>query len=169
MDSWVDGVKVVILFLAKSPAITWRNSLTTLGKNIKAIESRTATFDDCKIWWKQLSGRRVDSETSINLCNILMLLVCFHKCFYFLFPTKRWSPRVRKIDISVPSAILEISVRYSMAKAGQCHAIIFNRSNQSGKLMLVPRFMSQDLYTLKPSLATISRAMELLDPSNFIK
>jgi threonine synthase len=163
----VDGVKVVILYPSGKVSDIQERQLTTLGQNITALEV-DGTFDDCQKMVKtaflddELLGRmQLTSANSINVARWLPQL------FYFLFAYKQAKSKGEKIVFSVPSGNFgNICAGLVAQKLGMpvTHFIAATNVNDT-----VPEFMKTGEYHPKPSTATISNAMDVGDPSNFIR
>lgn len=163
----VDGVKVVILYPSGKVSDIQERQLTTLGQNITALEV-DGTFDDCQTMVKKafldsdlLDKMKLTSANSINVARWLPQL------FYFLFAYKQAKSKGKKIIFSVPSGNFgNICAGLVAQRLGMPvkHFIAATNVNDT-----VPEFMRTQRYSPKPSTATISNAMDVGDPSNFIR
>lgn len=163
----VDGVKVVILYPSGKVSDIQERQLTTLGQNITALEV-DGTFDDCQKMVKTafldealLQQMQLTSANSINVARWLPQL------FYFLFAYKQAKFKGKEIVFSVPSGNFgNICAGMVGQKLGMpCkHFVAATNVNDT-----VPQFMKTGKYSPKPSTATISNAMDVGDPSNFIR
>ena len=163
----VTGVKVVILYPSGKVSDIQERQLTTLGQNITALEV-DGTFDDCQKMVKTafldealLSSMQLTSANSINVARWLPQL------FYFLFAYKQAKSQGKEIVFSVPSGNFgNICAGLVAQRLGMPvkHFIAATNVNDT-----VPEFMKTGEYTPKPSTATISNAMDVGDPSNFIR
>ena len=163
----VKGVRVVILYPSGKVSDIQERQLTTLGQNIKALEVE-GTFDDCQKMVKSafldqelLSKMQLTSANSINVARWLPQL------FYFLFAYKQAKSQGKDIVFSVPSGNFgNICAGLVAQKLGMPvkHFIAATNVNDT-----VPQFMKTGEYLPKPSTATISNAMDVGDPSNFIR
>ncbi|WP_411031815.1 threonine synthase [Spongiimicrobium sp. 3-5] len=163
----VNGVKVVILYPSGKVSDIQEKQLTTLGENITALEV-DGTFDDCQRMVKTafldqdlLKHMRLTSANSINVSRWLPQL------FYFLFAYQKAKSKGKEIVFSVPSGnfgnICAGMVAQRLGMPVQ-HFIAATNVND-----IVPQFMKNGNYHPKPSVATISNAMDVGDPSNFIR
>ena len=162
----VEGVEVVILYPSGKVSSVQEQQLTTLGKNIRALEVE-GTFDDCQ---QMVKTAFLDKElggaltlTSANSINVARWLP---QQFYYFFALKQW-PHDSPPVISVPSGnfgnicagllahLTGLPVRHFIAA---CNA------NE-----VVPEFMQSGTYVPRKALPTISNAMDVGDPSNFIR
>jgi len=163
----VEGVKVVILYPSGKVSEIQEKQLTTLGQNITALEV-DGTFDDCQKMVKTafLDGeitrqRKLTSANSINVARWLPQL------FYFLFAYKQAESKGKEIVFSVPSGNFgNICAGMVAQKLGMPvkHFIAATNVNDT-----VPKFMNTREYHPKASQATISNAMDVGDPSNFVR
>ena len=163
----VKGVRVVILYPSGKVSEIQEKQLTTLGQNITALEV-DGTFDDCQHMVKTAfldqdvtSNRKLTSANSINVARWLPQL------FYYLFAYKKVCEQGKKIVFSVPSGnfgnICAGMVAHKLGMPCQ-HFIAATNVNDT-----VPNFMDSQVYNPKPSIATISNAMDVGNPSNFIR
>ncbi|WP_027075434.1 threonine synthase [Maribacter antarcticus] len=170
----VKGVKVVILYPSGKVSDIQERQLTTLGQNITALKV-DGTFDDCQTMVKTafldnelIQNMQLTSANSINVARWLPQL------FYFLFAYKQLriaaeekKTPIQDIVFSVPSGNFGnicagmVAQRLGMPVA---HFIAATNANDT-----VPQFMKTGSYDPKPSRATISNAMDVGDPSNFIR
>ncbi len=163
----VEGVKVVILYPSGKVSDIQERQLTTLGQNITALEV-DGTFDDCQKMVKTafldealLSNMQLTSANSINVARWLPQL------FYFLFAYKQAKSKDKKIVFSVPSGNFgNICAGLVAQKLGMPVKQFVAATNINDT---VPEFMKTGSYNPKPSKATISNAMDVGDPSNFIR
>lgn len=163
----VKGVNVVILYPNGKVSDIQERQLTTLGQNIVAMKV-DGTFDDCQRMVKTAfldqditARRKLTSANSINVARWLPQL------FYFLFAFKKVKSKGKEIVFSVPSGNF----------GNICAGMIAQRLGMPAKHFVastnindtVPQFMGSGEYRPKPSQQTISNAMDVGDPSNFIR
>jgi len=163
----VKGVKVVILYPSGKVSDIQEKQLTTLGQNITALEV-TGTFDDCQRMVKTafldqdlLDAMQLTSANSINVARWLPQL------YYFLFAYKQAKSKGKEIVFSIPSGNFGNVCAGMMAQQLGMpvkHFIAATNVND-----IVPNYMKTGTYNPKPSVATISNAMDVGDPSNFIR
>lgn len=162
----VEGVEVVILYPSGKVSTIQEKQLTTLGKNIKAIEVE-GSFDDCQDMVKRAF---LDSElktchlTSANSINVARWLP---QMFYYFLMYKELSSQGKPIVVSVPSGNFgNICAGMLAQKMGLPihHFIASTNVNDT-----VPRFMNSKEYEPKKTIETISNAMDVSNPSNFVR
>lgn len=163
----VEGVDVVILYPSGKVSEVQEKQLTTLGKNIKALEV-DGTFDDCQAMVKKAfldteltSVKNLTSANSINVARWLPQM------FYFFIAYKQLKNKRRKIVFSVPSGNFGNICAGIMAQQLGLPIKQFIASTNINDI--VPNYLETGIYTPKPSLQTISNAMDVGNPSNFIR
>ncbi len=163
----VEGVDVVILYPSGKVSEIQEKQLTTLGHNITALEV-DGTFDDCQRMVKKafLDAEITDKKklTSANSINVARWLP---QLFYYLFAFKQIKPIGKELVFSVPSGnfgnICAGLVAYQLGMPVK-HFVASTNVND-----VVPNFMQSGRYEPKPSISTISNAMDVGDPSNFVR
>ncbi len=162
----VKGVEVVILYPSKKVSDIQERQLTTLGQNIKALEV-DGVFDDCQDMVKKafldesLTHKNLTSANSINIARWLPQM------FYIFFAYKQLKKYNKHIVLSCPSGNFGNICAGIMAKRlglPISHFVASTNANDT-----VPRFLEKGNYEPKPSVATISNAMDVGNPSNFIR
>ena len=163
----VKGIDVVILYPKGKVSEIQEKQLTTLGSNISALEVNGA-FDDCQDMVKKAfldeeitSKRKLTSANSINVARWLPQM------FYYFLAYKQLQDKDQKLVFSVPSGNFGNICAGMLAKKMGLpieHFIAANNANNS-----VTEYLESEVYTSKPSIATISNAMDVGNPSNFIR
>ena len=163
----VKGVDVVILYPSGKVSEIQEKQLTTLGHNITALEV-DGVFDDCQDMVKRaftdkelMDNMQLTSANSINVARWLPQL------FYYLFAYKQLKSKHNDIVFSIPSGNFgNVCAGMLAQKLGMPvkHFIAANNANDT-----VFNFMNTQNYIPKPSVQTISNAMDVGNPSNFIR
>ena len=162
----VKGVEVVILYPSGKVSDIQEKQLTTLGQNITALQV-DGVFDDCQDMVKKafldddLKYKNLTSANSINIARWLPQM------FYFFFAYKELKKHNKPLVISCPSGNFgNICAGIIAKKMGLPiqHFVATTNANDT-----VPRFLENGKYEPKPSIATISNAMDVGNPSNFVR
>lgn len=163
----VDGVEVVILYPSGKVSSVQEKQLTTLGNNITALEVQ-GNFDDCQ---QMVKAAFLDAElnkkyflTSANSINVARWLP---QQFYYFFAYKQWKQKDNPPVVCVPSGNFgNICAGLLASDSGLPikHFIAATNAND-----VVPEFFNNGTYTPKQAVATISNAMDVGDPSNFVR
>ncbi len=163
----VDGIEVVILYPSGKVSSVQEKQLTTLGKNIHALEV-AGTFDDCQQMVKQAFTDETLNEklflTSANSINVARWLP---QQLYYFFAYKQWADKKNPPVIAVPSGNFGNICAGILAHISGLpvrHFIAACNAND-----VVPDFMVTEKYQPKKAVATISNAMDVGNPSNFIR
>ncbi|MFN8324924.1 threonine synthase [Flavobacterium sp.] len=162
----VKGANVVILYPSGKVSDIQERQLTTLGQNITALEV-DGVFDDCQDFVKQafldndLKHKNLTSANSINIARWLPQM------FYILFAYKQLKKYNKEIILSCPSGNFgNICAGIMAKKLGLtiAHFVASTNANDT-----VPRYLQNGNYEPKPTIATISNAMDVSNPSNFVR
>ncbi len=161
----VKGVDVIILYPSGKVSDIQEKQLTTLGQNITALEVN-GVFDDCQEMVKSAFlddeiKRNITSANSINIARWLPQM------FYFFFAYKQLYKQHKNIIFSVPSGNFgNICAGILAQKLGLPikHFVASTNINDT-----VPDYLKNGKYNPKPSKSTISNAMDVGNPSNFIR
>ncbi len=164
----VKGIKVVILYPKGKVSNVQEKQLTTLGENITALEV-DGTFDDCQAMVKK-AFLDEDLLNNINLtsANSIYIARWLPQMFYFFFSYSDFKlSHSDKIAFSVPSGNFGNLCAGMMAKEMGLPINKFIASNNINDV--VNRYLKTKIYDAKPSIQTISNAMDVGDPSNFVR
>ncbi len=166
----VPGVRVVILYPSGKVSTLQEKQLTTLNGNITALEIQ-GTFDDCQ---RMVKTAFLDQElqqhsllTSANSINVARWLP---QMFYYLLAAKQAKAAGAQPDniiFSVPSGNFGNICAGMMAAAMGLPVRHFVASTNVNDT--VPRFMHNGRYEPHPATPTLSNAMDVADPSNFVR
>ena len=159
------GVKVVILYPKGKVSEIQEKQLTTLGNNITALEV-DGVFDDCQ---EMVKSAFLDENISRNLtsANSINVARWLPQMFYFFFAYKQVSKQYKDIVFSVPSGNFgNICAGLMAQKLGLPVKHFVSSTNINDT---VPQYLLNGNYDPKPSKATISNAMDVGNPSNFIR
>jgi threonine synthase len=162
----VEGVNVVILYPKGKVSEIQEKQLTTLGQNITALEV-DGVFDDCQEMVKTafldtgLSSINLTSANSINVARWLPQM------FYYFIAYRALKSKNKKLVFSVPSGnfgnICAGIIGQQMGLPID-HFIASTNANDA-----VPRFLETGTYDPIPTIQTISNAMDVGNPSNFVR
>ena len=159
------GVQVVILYPKGKVSEIQEKQLTTLGNNITALEV-DGVFDDCQ---EMVKSAFLDKNISRNLtsANSINVARWLPQMFYFFFAYKQVANQYKDVVFSVPSGNFgNICAGLLAQKLGLPikHFVASTNINDT-----VPQYLIKGNYDPKPSKATISNAMDVGNPSNFIR
>jgi threonine synthase len=164
----VPGIRVFLLYPSNKVSHIQEQQLTTFGHNITALEIE-GTFDDCQKITKQAF---LDSElderfrlTSANSINIARLIP---QSFYYFYAYAR-ARRINSepIVISVPSGNLGNITSGLIAKRMGLPIKKYVLSSNVNDV--VPKYLKTGKYNPAVSIKTLSNAMDVGNPSNFVR
>ena len=163
----VPGVEVVILYPSGKVSTVQEKQLTTLGKNIHALEVN-GNFDNCQQLVKQaFTDFEINQKLFLTSANSINVARWLPQQFYYFFAWKQWPHKKQPPVISVPSGnfgnICAAILAHSSGLPAQ-HFIAACNVNDT-----VPEFLKTGNYQAKKTIATISNAMDVGDPNNFIR
>ena len=162
----VENLEVVILYPSGKVSDIQEKQLTTLGQNITALEI-DGVFDDCQDMVKKafldesLNHKNLTSANSINIARWLPQM------FYFFFAYKQLKSKNKSLVFSCPSGNFGNICAGILAKRLGLpikHFVAATNAND-----IVPKFLESGKYNPKPSVSTISNAMDVGNPSNFVR
>ncbi|MFM1836313.1 MAG: Threonine synthase [Bacteroidota bacterium] len=163
------GISVTILYPTGKVSDIQEKQLTTLGGNVTALEI-DGTFDDCQRLVKQAfldtdlrSAFNLASANSINIARLIP------QSFYYFaaYAALRKQGIQKPVVFSVPSGnfgnLSAGLMAYQMGLPIQAFVAACNANHP------VPDYLATGNYEPKPSVETISNAMDVGAPSNFIR
>ena len=163
--SRVSGIRVVILYPSGQVSPVQEKQLTTNGQNIAVVELE-GSFDDCQRLVKMSFGdRELRTQrllTSANSINVARLLP---QSLYYMHGFARLSKRNGKVIFSVPSGNFGNLTAGVMAKRMGIPIKKFIAATNVNDV--VPRYLETGDFTPRPSMRTVSNAMDVGNPSNF--
>ncbi len=163
----VEGIDVVILYPSGKVSSVQELQLTTLGKNIKALEV-DGTFDDCQRMVKHAFADEIlNKELFLTSANSINIARWLSQQFYYFFAYQQWIDKNNPPVISVPSGNF----------GNICAGLLAHRSGLPVKHFVaacnandvVTEYLKTKHYSPKKSVATISNAMDVGNPSNFVR
>lgn len=162
----VPNTKVVVLYPSGKVSEIQEKQFTTLGKNITAIEIK-GTFDDCQRLVKQafLDADLKDKFllTSANSINIARLIP---QTFYYFYAWSRL-PKRDNVVFSVPCGNFgNLTAGLIAQKMGLPVQQLIAATNVND---VVPHYLTTGDFFPRPSVPTLSNAMDVGNPSNFIR
>jgi threonine synthase len=162
----VDGIEVVILYPKGRVSRIQELQLTTLGGNVTTLELH-GTFDDCQALAKKALAdtdlRQRARFTSANSINVARWLP---QQFYYFFALKQWRAEEAPV-ISVPSGNFGNLAAGMLAQASGLRVKKFVAACNANDV--VPRYLETGVYAPRSTQATLSNAMDVGEPSNFVR
>lgn len=163
----VPGINVTILYPSGKVSDIQEKQLTTLGGNVTALEV-DGTFDDCQALVK-LAFLDADLNQKYNLAsaNSINIARLIPQSFYYFRAYAQVKHLGLPVVLSVPSGnfgnLSAGLLAYQMGLPISHFIATTNRNN------VVPNYLENGSYNPVPSVETISNAMDVGNPSNFVR
>ncbi len=161
----IPGIYVVLLYPGGKVSKLQEKQITTIGGNVTALEV-DGTFDDCQMLVKQAfldeDLNDIMHLTSANSINFARLLP---QSFYYIYAYAQLKQYEKPIVFSIPSGNFGNMCGALLAKKMGIpihHLIAATNANN-----IVPQYLESGKFEPRPSLKTISNAMDVGNPSNF--
>jgi len=167
----VDGVEVVILYPKGKVSRVQELQLTTLGKNITALEVE-GTFDDCQALAKKaLADESIKQKVFLTSANSINVARWLPQQFYYFYAFQQWGEgrgaRSESPVISVPSGNFGNICAGILAHISGLPVKKFIAATNANDV--IPNFLRTGKMEEKSSVATLSNAMDVAKPSNFVR
>ena len=163
----VEGVEVVILYPSGKVSSVQEKQLTTLGNNIHALEV-DGTFDECQQMVKTIfADVELNKQIKLTSANSINVARWLPQQFYYFFLYKQWKDKTNLPVVTVPSGNFGNICAGLLAQHSGLpikHFIAACNVNDT-----VPDFLRTGNYQPKKAVPTISNAMDVGDPSNFVR
>jgi len=163
----VEGVEVIILYPSGKVSSVQEKQLTTLGKNIHALEV-DGTFDECQQMVKTIfADVELNKKIKLTSANSINVARWLPQQFYYFYLWKQWKDKTNPPVVTVPSGNFGNICAGLLAQQSGLpiqHFIAACNANDT-----VPEFLRSGNYQPKKAVPTISNAMDVGDPSNFIR
>ncbi len=161
----VEGIEVVILYPKGKVSRIQELQLTTLGGNVTTLELH-GSFDDCQALAKKaLADIDLRTKVSLTSANSINVARWLPQQFYYFFAIGQWDgePPV----VAVPSGNFGNLAAGILAHVSGLPVNKFIAACNVNDV--VPRFLQTASYHPRPSITTLSNAMDVGDPSNFVR
>jgi threonine synthase len=163
----IGGVDVIILYPSGKVSPVQEKQLTTLGKNIHALEI-AGNFDDCQQMVKQaFADEEINKKLFLTSANSINVARWLPQQFYYFFGYKQWENKEHAPVISVPSGNFGNICAGILAKQSGLpvhHFIAACNVNDA-----VTKYLQTEIFQPQTAVPTISNAMDVGNPSNFIR
>lgn len=162
----VEGVEVIILYPSGKVSPIQELQLTTCGQNITALEVK-GNFDDCQAMVKQaFTDADLQQRYSLTSANSINVARWLPQQLYYFYALQQWQQEQPPV-IAVPSGNFGNICAGLLAHVSGLpvqHFIAALNAND-----VVHQYLQSGNYAPRPSVATISNAMDVGNPSNFIR
>ena len=163
----VEGVEVVILYPSGKVSPVQELQLTTCGQNITALEV-AGSFDDCQSMVKDVfMDADLTKKLQLTSANSINVARWLPQQLYYFFAYQQWKQKKHPPVIAVPSGNFGNLCAGLLAHVSGLpvqHFIAACNVNDA-----VPAYLRSGSYAVKTAVPTISNAMDVGSPSNFIR
>ena len=161
----VEGTNVVILYPKNKVSEIQERQLTTNKNNITALRVN-GSFDDCqKIVKKAFVDKELNKKFNLTSANSINVARWIPQSLYYFFAYKELQKE--NLVFSVPSGNFgNICAGLIAEKLGLPikHFIASTNINDT-----IPRYFKSQVFDPKPTIQTVSNAMDVSSPSNFVR
>lgn len=164
----IPQIDVVILYPKNRVSPVQEKQLTALGENILALEVN-GSFDDCQNLVKQaFSDEEINNQLFLTSANSINVARWLPQQIYYLIALKQWKQYHKEHPIiCVPSGnfgnICAGLLAYFRGLPAS-HFIAACNANH-----VIPDYFATQNYQPQKAVATLSNAMDVGDPSNFVR
>jgi threonine synthase len=170
----VTGVNVIILYPKGKVSPIQELQLTTLGQNITALKV-DGSFDDCQAIVKEaFMDGELNTAYNLTSANSINVARWLPQQLYYFFAWQQWVAKYQDADGNYPPMHIVVpSGNFGNICAGMIakesglplgHFVAACNAND-----VVTRYMATEKYEVKPSVVTVSNAMDVGNPSNFVR
>ncbi len=162
----VPGTRVVILYPKGKVSGLQEKQLTALGGNITALEI-DGSFDDCQALVKSaFLDRELAENLNLTSANSINLARLVPQSFYYIHAARQLPIGVKPVFVIPSGNFGNLTAGLLAMKLGLPVDHFIAATNRND---VVPEFLNSGTYTPRPSVATISNAMDVGSPSNFVR
>jgi len=163
----VENVNVVILYPKGRVSPVQEKQLTTLGNNITALEV-DGSFDDCQRMVKQaFADKEINEQKFLTSANSINVARWLPQQIYYFLAYKQWKEKSISPVVCVPSGNFGNICAGMLAKVTGLplgHFIAACNVND-----IVSHYLQTQELVPKQTTPTLSNAMDVGNPSNFIR
>ena len=162
----VPGTRVVILYPQGKVSGLQEKQLTALGGNIAALEIQ-GSFDDCQALVKSaFLDRELSERLNLTSANSINLARLVPQSFYYIHAASQLPEGVNPTFIVPSGNFGNLTAGLLAKRLGLTVDHFVAATNRND---VIPEFLRSGHYTPRPSIPTISNAMDVGAPSNFVR
>ncbi|MCB1132066.1 MAG: threonine synthase, partial [Verrucomicrobiae bacterium] len=162
----VPGTRVIILYPKGKVSGLQEKQLTALGGNITALEV-DGSFDDCQALVKSaFLDRELSASLNLTSANSINLSRLVPQSFYYIHAARQLPEGVKPVFVVPSGNFGNLTAGLLAMKLGLPVEHFIAATNRND---VVPEFLKCGIYQPRPSVATISNAMDVGAPSNFVR
>lgn len=160
----VEGINVYLFYPSGRVSLIQEQQLTTLDKNITAIEI-DGTFDDCQRLVKNVFiDSNLNKKLNLSSANSINIARLIPQSFYYLNAFRQVKDKTKPIVVSIPSGNLgNITAGLFAKKMGVPIEKFIGATNRND---IFTEYLITSQFNPRKSVQTISNAMDVGNPSN---
>ena len=163
----VPNIKVCILYPKDKVSDIQEKQFTTLGHNITAIEI-DGTFDDCQALVKTaFLDEELNNKMTLSSANSINIARLIPQSFYYFWAYKQLENKSLPLNFCIPSGNFgNLTAGLFAKKMGlPIHKLIAATNSND----IFTKYLQTGNFAPRPSVSTISNAMDVGNPSNFYR
>ncbi len=162
----VPGTRVIILYPQGKVSGLQEKQLTALGGNITALEIQ-GSFDDCQALVKSaFLDRELSERLNLTSANSINLARLVPQSFYYIHAARQLPETVLPTFVIPSGNFGNLTAALLAMRLGLPVDHLVAATNRND---VIPEFLRTGHYTPRPSVPTISNAMDVGAPSNFVR
>lgn len=160
----VGGIKVVLLYPSGKVSYIQEKQLSTLDKNITALEIN-GTFDDCQRLVKDaFIDAELNAKLNLSSANSINIARLIPQSFYYINAYRQVKDKTMPVVISVPSGNLgNLTAGLFAKKLGLPVEKFIAATNKNN---VFTEYLNTAQFIPRKSVQTLSNAMDVGNPSN---
>jgi len=163
----IPGIKVTILYPKGKVSKIQELQLTTNGNNIEAI-AIDGTFDDCQALVKTaFHDKQLNEKLNLTSANSINISRLIPQMFYYANTYARLKDKYEHLIFVTPSGNFGNIAAGMMAYKMGIPITRFIAATNSNDV--VPEYLETGIYKARPSIQTLANAMDVGNPSNFVR
>lgn len=165
----VEGIEVYVLYPKGKVSDIQESQFTTLGRNITSLEI-DGTFDDCQALVKTaFMDGELNSKLNLTSANSINIARFLPQAFYYFhaYAQLKKEGKAKDVVISVPSGNFGNLTAGLIAKKMGLPIKRFIAANNRNDIFF--EYLQTGEYKPRPSVQTVANAMDVGDPSNFVR
>ncbi len=162
----VPGTRVIILYPQGKVSGLQEKQLTALGGNITALEI-DGSFDDCQALVKSaFLDRELSERLNLTSANSINLARLVPQSFYYIHAARQLADGIKPTFVIPSGNFGNLTAGLLAMQLGLPVDHFVAATNRND---VVPEYLRSGEYKPRPSEATISNAMDVGAPSNFVR
>jgi threonine synthase len=162
----VPGTRVIILYPQGKVSGLQEKQLTALGGNITALEI-DGSFDDCQMLVKSaFLDRGLSEKMNLTSANSINLARLVPQSFYYIHAARQLADGIKPTFVIPSGNFGNLTAGLLAMQLGLPIDHFVAATNRND---VVPAYLLSGQYEPRPSVSTISNAMDVGSPSNFVR